>query len=249
MNTIHAKNNFIIEIQCWVHKGKKGMMIENGRFKRNITSLFLLFITGICQSVGNFSNRNSVIAWMSKLYVKNMVCDRCKAAVKKILDDFSFYYTSITLGEVEMRTEPTSTQLNQLKEALEMQGFEIIETRSARIVNQIKKNILDLARGEKTIKIKLSTFLAEELHKDYASLSNLFSQIEGITIEQYFILQKVEFAKELLVYDEFSIAQIAERLGYSSAAHLSSQFKKVTGLTPMHFKKIGTEKRVSLDKV
>ena len=186
---------------------------------------------------------------MSKLYIKNMVCDRCKAAVKKVFTELEISYNSIELGEVELNKELTPDQLNQLKIAIEAQGFELIETRNARIVSQIKKSILDWVRSGEKKKMKLSAYLSEELHKDYASLSNLYSEIESTTIEQYFIHQKIELAKELLVYDELSLTEIADRLGYSSVAHLSNQFKRVTGLTPMHFKKVGAEKRISLDKV
>lgn|SRR5258706_2441776 len=186
---------------------------------------------------------------MAKLYIKNMVCDRCKAAVKKTLDDLRVDYSSVELGEVETNSELTISQLNQIKEAIELQGFELIETRNARIVSQIKKSILDWVRSEEIKRTKLSVYLSDVLHKDYASLSNLFSEIESTTIEQYFIHQKIELAKELLVYDELSLTEIADRLDYSSVSHLSNQFKKVTGLTPKHFKKIGAEKRVSLDKV
>lgn len=178
-----------------------------------------------------------------------MVCDRCKVAVKKILGDFNFDYTSVELGEVEMKTEPAQHQLLHFKGALELQGFELIETRNARIVSQTKKLILDWVREQPSVKVKLSAYLAESLHKDYASLSKLFSEIEGTTIEQYSIHQKIELTKELLVYDELSLAEIAERLGYSSLAHLSNQFKKFTGLTLKHFKQIGAQKRVPIDKV
>jgi AraC-like DNA-binding protein len=190
-----------------------------------------------------------LFASMARLYIKNMVCDRCVAAVKKSLDELKINYGSITLGEVETIGEYADYQLNQFKELIEAQGFELIETRNARVVSQIKKSILDWVRSEGVKKTKLSVYLAEALHKDYASLSNLFSEIESTTIEQYFIHQKIELAKELLVYDELSLTQIADRLGYSSVAHLSNQFKKVTGLTPKHFKNRGAEKRVSLDKV
>ncbi|GHN01186.1 hypothetical protein WSM22_26750 [Cytophagales bacterium WSM2-2] len=186
---------------------------------------------------------------MPKLYVKNMVCDRCKTAVRKSLEKFDIAFNSIELGEIETDSELTTTQLDQFKKEIEAQGFELIESRNARLVSQIKKSVMDWVRSTQIKKSKLSVFLSEELHKDYASLSNLFSEIESTTIEQYSIHQKIELAKELLVYDELSLTEIADRLGYSSVAYLSNQFKKVTGLTPMHFRKIGAEKRISLDKV
>lgn len=178
-----------------------------------------------------------------------MVCDRCKAAVRKILEDINLDCTSVELGEVEINSELNRDQLAQFKAAIESQGFELIETRNTRIVSQIKKRVLDWVRDRKSYKVKLSIFLAESLHKDYASLSKLFSEIEGTTIEQFCILQKIELAKELLVYDELSLTEISDRLGYSSLAHLSNQFKKFTGLTLRHFKEIGAMKRVPLDKV
>lgn len=178
-----------------------------------------------------------------------MVCDRCKAAVRKSLDELGVQYSSVELGEVNTNLELTAEQLNLFKTAIETLGFELIESRSARVVSQIKKTIMDLVRSDEMNNIKLSGYLSEALHKDYASLSNLFSEVESTTIEQYFIHQKIERAKELLVYDELSLTEIADRLGYSSVAHLSNQFKKVTGLTPRHFKSIGAQKRVSLDKV
>lgn len=178
-----------------------------------------------------------------------MVCDRCKTAVRKSLEKFDIAFNSIELGEIETDSELTTTQLDQFKKEIEAQGFELIESRNARLVSQIKKSVMDWVRSTQIKKSKLSVFLSEELHKDYASLSNLFSEIESTTIEQYSIHQKIELAKELLVYDELSLTEIADRLGYSSVAYLSNQFKKVTGLTPMHFRKIGAEKRISLDKV
>jgi YesN/AraC family two-component response regulator len=190
-----------------------------------------------------------LFASMAKLYIKNMVCDRCKAAVKKSLDELKIGYNSVELGEVETDEELAADQCNRFKEDIEAKGFELIETRNARMVSQIKKSILDWVRDKESRKTKLSVYLSEALHKDYSSLSNLFSEIESTTIERYVIHQKIELAKELLVYDELSLTQIADRLGYSNVAHLSNQFKKVTGLTPKHFKNIGAEKRVSLDKV
>src|ERR1041385_4740325 len=163
---------------------------------------------------------------MAKLYIKNMVCDRCKAAVKKSLDELEIKFKSVELGEVETDREPTVGQLNSFRQNIEAQGFELIETRNARMVSQIKKLILDLVRSNAVRKLKLSVYLSEALNKDYATLSNLFSEIESSTIEQYFIHQKIELVKELLVYEELSLTQIADQLGYSSVAHLSNQFKK-----------------------
>jgi len=180
-----------------------------------------------------------------------MVCGRCKAAIKNELDKAGLDYKTVELGEVELSDKATSEQLSIFKSAIEPLGFELIEDKSAREVSQIKKIIIEWVRGQdsKRKKLKFSAFLSDAMHKDYASLSNLFSGIEGTTIEQYLINQKIEFVKELLVYNESSVAEIADQLGYSSVQHLSNQFKKITGLTPSHFKKIGAQKRRSLDEV
>ncbi|MEJ0056318.1 MAG: helix-turn-helix domain-containing protein [Bacteroidota bacterium] len=188
---------------------------------------------------------------MTTLYIKNMVCDRCIAAVRGELEKSEIPYESIGLGEVELEKLPAPQTLKNFSDAIRSIGFELIEDKTARTINYIKKTVIEWVRGEETRhrKIKFSSHLAEMLHKDYASLSNLFSGVEGTTIEQYLIHQKIERVKELLVYDELSLGQISDQLNYSSVQHLSNQFRKVTGLTPSHFKKIGAGKRLPLDKV
>ncbi len=180
-----------------------------------------------------------------------MVCDRCKAAVKKELDRNQITYHHIDLGEIELSVSPSENQLQSFRESIETLGFELIEDKSARLVNQIKHIVLRWVREEenKNRKLKFSAYLADRLSKDYNYLSNLFSGVEGTTIEQYLIHQKIELVKELLVYDERSLSEIAHQLNYSSVQHLSTQFKKVTGLTPSQVKKIGQLKRKPLDKV
>lgn len=188
---------------------------------------------------------------MSKLFIKNMVCDRCKLAVKRALDDHQIEYTQVELGEIDLEKDPSPEKLNSFKGAIEQLGFELIEEKSARVINQIKSAVIALIQDkeEQSRKMKFSAYLADKLSKDYNYLSNLYSSIEGTTIEQYVIHQKIEKVKELLVYNELSLSEIAEQLGYSSVQHLSSQFKKVTGLTPSHFKIIGDQKRKPIDKV
>jgi len=186
-----------------------------------------------------------------KLFIKNMVCDRCKAAVKGELDRAQMKYTAVELGEVDLVEPVAPRSLEHFKKSIEPLGFELIEGKASREVSQIKNMIIGWVRGNEKAsrKIKFSAYLSEQMHKDYASLSNLFSGVEGTTIEKYLIQQKIELVKELLVYDEYSLAEIADRLHYSSAQHLSSQFKKTTGLTPSHFRKIGAGRRRSLDEV
>lgn len=183
---------------------------------------------------------------MNPLYIKNMVCDRCKLSVAHVLDNLKVPYRRIDLGEVELVNEPSGQLLDDLKQQITPLGFELIEDRNSRIISQVKSAVLELVRSGK--KTKLSTHLAEAIYKDYNSLSTLFSSVEGITIEQYLIHQKIEFVKELLAYDELSLSEIAHKLQYSSVQHLSTQFKKVTGLTPTKFKGLRLT-RVSLDKI
>lgn len=185
-----------------------------------------------------------------KLYIKNMVCDRCTMAVKKELDRGKIPYQKVELGEVELTKKIAGKKLQEFSTNLLQLGFELIEDRKARIISKIKNSVIELVRNQTDVhKIKLSGYISEKLNKDYDSLSALFSEVEGITLEKYFIEQKIERVKELLVYDELNLSQIAGELGYSSVNHLSAQFKKITGLTPTHFKKIGAQKRKSLDKV
>lgn len=180
-----------------------------------------------------------------------MVCARCVMAVKQELEKANLPYDSIELGEVELKMQPSSDQLKSLSNNLQAIGFEIIEDKTARIISSIKGTVIEFVQepSSQSRKLKFSVYLAEKLNKDYNYLSNLFSSVEGTTIEQYLIHQKIEKVKELLVYDELSLSEISHILGYSSVQHLSNQFKKVTGLTPSHFKEIRDIKRKPLDQV
>lgn len=185
-----------------------------------------------------------------ELYIKNMVCDRCKMAVRQELEKAKVEIVDLTLGEVEVAKPFSERQLQRFTQAIAALGFELIEDKTARIISRIKSVVIEYVHhSNKNKSLNFSIFLTEKLNKDYSMLSNVFSEVEGITIEQYLIRQKTERTKELLVYDELSIQQIADQLGYSSVQHLSTQFKKVTGLTPSHFRKIGNEKRNTLDRV
>lgn len=179
-----------------------------------------------------------------------MVCNRCIMAVQSLLDGLDMKATSIKLGEVELAAELSAEEKGKLGDALTKLGFELIDDKKSRIIEKIKTIIIDLVHHqENDSKANLSEILGAALHHDYPYLSNLFSDVEGTTIEKYFIAQKIEKVKELLVYDELSLSEIAFRLNYSSVAHLSSQFKKVTGLTPSHFKQIREDRRKPLDQV
>jgi len=187
---------------------------------------------------------------MTTLFIKNMVCNRCIMIVQNELDKFDLEVKNIRLGEVILDKEPTTEEKDKLEKALILLGFEVIDDRKSLIIEKIKNIIIDLVHHQDNdTKKNLSDILSSKLHHDYNYLSNLFSEIEGTTIEKYFIAQKIEKVKELLVYDELSLSEIAFRLNYSSVAYLSNQFKKVTGVTPSHFKQIREDKRKSLDKV
>jgi len=187
---------------------------------------------------------------MSTLFIKNMVCNRCILVVQSEMEKLGINVKNITLGEVLLDKELTGEQKKNLEKVLSSLGFELIDDKKSRIIEKIKNIIIDLVHHQDNkIKTNLSDVLSNELNHDYNYLSNLFSEVEGTTIEKYFIAQKIEKVKELLVYDELSLSEIAFRLNYSSVAYLSNQFKKVTGLTPSHFKQIRGNKRKPLDEV
>lgn len=187
---------------------------------------------------------------MSTLFIKNMVCNRCIMVVQNVLDGLKLDVKNIKLGEVTLQKEPAPEKRDVLDKELTKLGFELIDDKKSRIIEKIKNVIINLVHHQDNdMKVNLSDVLSQELHHDYNYLSNLFSEVEGSTIEKYLIAQKVEKVKELLVYDELSLSEIALRMNYSSVAYLSNQFKKVTGLTPSHFKQLREDKRKPLDKV
>ena len=169
-----------------------------------------------------------------------MVCNRCIAAVRQEVDRLGLHAESVTLGEVIIREDGISEEIqNRLDSALLELGFERIDDRKARLVEAIKSKVIQMIHHSDQVdrKFNWSVVLADELHYEYNYLSNLFSGLEGITLEQYIIRQKIERVKELLFYDELSLSEIANKLAYSSVAHLSAQFKKITGMTPSELKR------------
>jgi AraC family transcriptional regulator len=183
------------------------------------------------------------------LYIKNMVCNRCIIVVEQELRKLGIKGGKVTLGELET-TEIPKSKLEQLRNNLEAVGFELLNNSKQQLIEKIKNIIVKQVHySEEEQQHNLSDILSKALHKDYSYLSSLFSEVEGVTIEKYLINQKIEKVKEYIIYDELSLSEIAYKLGYSSVAHLSNQFKKVTGLTPSHFKNLGRNKRKTLDKV
>lgn len=185
------------------------------------------------------------------LYIKNMVCPRCIETVETVLSEKGFHVKSIKLGEARIDKKPDGKQLTEIAEALKKRGFELLSDKKSQIVDKIKSEIINLIHHSENeiLNVNLSTHLAQLIGADYSSISTLFSFSEGITIEKFTILQKIEKVKELLSYGEFTSSEIAFKVGYSSAAHLSSQFKKETGMTPGQFKKLKEKERKSLDQI
>lgn len=185
-----------------------------------------------------------------KVYIKNMVCNRCKMVVKSTLENLGIHPVRVELGEIELRENDISHVKEQLREELQAVGFDLLDDKRTKTIEKVKNVITDLVQNkDNRLQTTLSDYLSDQLHQDYSALSNLFSEVEGTTIEKYYILQKIEKVKELLVYDELTLSEIAYQLNYSSVAYLSNQFKKTTGLTPSHFKQLGTIKRKSLEEL
>ena len=186
----------------------------------------------------------------TQLRIKNMVCDRCKMAVEQVLKDVGLTPERIDLGEVWVSDVPTEAQLAQLKTRLEALGFELLDDQRQQMIERMKTAIIALVhhhQGNKTL--NLSVYLSQLLHRDYSALSKLFSEVTGVTIERYFIMQRIERVKELIRYDELTLTEIAYQMNYSSVAHLSSQFRIVTGMTPTQFRFMKTAQRANLDEV
>ena len=186
---------------------------------------------------------------MTELTIKNMVCPRCITAVENCLRKNSLQVASIELGKAVILEDLTEEKKKIVASELKNLGFELLDDKRQKTIERIKNLIVTLIHQDDDNKIvKLSTYLANEMNQDYSQLSKLFSEVTGITIERYFVLQKVERVKELISYDELSMTQIALKMHYSSMAYLSSQFKQVTGMTPSQFKLLESGRR-KLDEI
>ena len=185
-----------------------------------------------------------------RIHIKNMVCNRCIMVVSNIFQEAGIIDTNILLGKVTTKDAIPEEILEFINIRLKKVGFEIISDHTSQLIEQVKNIAIDFVYNRKeNFKVNFSDYLADKVNLDNNYVSTLFSSIEGTTIEKYFINLKIEHVKELLVYDEKTLSEIAFELGYSSVAHLSGQFKKVTGLTPSHFKEIGDCKHKTIDKI
>lgn len=178
-----------------------------------------------------------------------MVCSHCAEVLEEKLLAANFKIQNIELGQLILSSPVTQKEYERLTQVVRNNGFEIINDKGSRIVEQIKQLIVQLVRTDQELEGNLSDYLSKKMRKDYQQLSRLFSNVEGKSIERYYILQKIERAKELIVYGEQSLTEIAYELGYSSQQHFSRQFKKETGLSPSHFKDVKENKRISIDKL
>ena len=185
-----------------------------------------------------------------KLYIKYMVSNRCKMAVKEELKKLGLHFIVVDLGEVEIMETITNEQREKLKISLFDSGLELMDDKKAVLIEKIKTTIIEMVHNtDEMIKTNFSDYLSEKLNHDYTYLANLFSEVQGTTIEHFIINHKIERIKELIIYDELNITEIAWKMNYSSVAHLSNQFKKVTGLSPSHFKQLKDKRRSQIEDI
>jgi AraC-like DNA-binding protein len=179
-----------------------------------------------------------------------MVSNRCKMAVKESLKELGLHFIVVDLGEVDVMEELSAEQRDQLKASLLLSGLELMDDKRAVLIEKINNVVTEMIHhSEEVPKVNYSDYISEKLDYDYTYLSNLFSEVKGITLQQFIIIHKIERAKELLLYNELTLTEISYKLHYSSVAHLSNQFKKVTGLTPSHFKQMKNKKRTPIEEI
>jgi AraC-like DNA-binding protein len=185
-----------------------------------------------------------------KIYVKNMACESCKIFVKDALKELDIVIVKVELGEIETKEDVSDADKKELNKKIKKAGLELLEKKQGVLIEKIRKVVIDyIYKSDGKPKIKFSVLLSEELNHNYTYLSNFFSEVEATTIEEFIISLKIERIKELIIFGEDSISEIANKLHYSSVAHLSNQFKKVTGLTPSHFKKLKEKRRITIQNI
>jgi AraC-like DNA-binding protein len=185
-----------------------------------------------------------------KLYIKYMVSARCKMVVKEELKKLGLHFVIVDLGVVDIMENLSQEQVEELKNALHQSGLELMDDRKSILIERIRNIIIEMVHySDELPKTNFSDYLSQKLHYDYTYLANLFSEVQGTTIEKFIIAHKIERVKELIIYDELNLTEIAWLMHYSSVAHLSNQFKKITGLTPSHFKNLKNKRRTPLEDV
>ncbi len=185
-----------------------------------------------------------------KLYIKYMVSLRCKMMVKEELKKLGLHFIVVELGEIDIMENLNPEQRKELKAGLMQSGLELMDDKKAVLIERIKNVIIEMIHySDELPKTNYSDYISEKLNHDYTYLSNVFSEVKGITIQQFIIIHKIERAKELMLYDELNLTEISYKLNYSSVAHLSNQFKKVTGLTPSHFKSLKDKRRNPIEEI
>ena len=182
-----------------------------------------------------------------KIYVKNMACESCKIVVREVLEELEILTVKVELGEIETKTDLTDDQKKELNKKIKKAGLELLEKKQGVLIEKIRQVMVDYVyKSDDKQNIKFSVILSEELGLSYTYLSNFFSEVEATTIEQFMIALKIERIKELIIFGEDTLSEIAFKMNYSSVAHLSGQFKKVTGLTPSHFKALKVKRRITI---
>ncbi len=184
-----------------------------------------------------------------KLFVRNMACESCKVVVKEELEKLGYTPLKVDLGEVETKENIPEKEQKKLSAAIKKAGLELVKNREGLLLDQIKAVILEYVEGSQRIKVNLSAYLSKKLHYNYTFISGYFSAMQATTIENYTIALKIEKVKEMMVVDGLTLSEIADKLNYSSVAHLSHQFKKVTGLSASHFKKLRTLRRKTIQDI
>lgn len=184
------------------------------------------------------------------IYVKNMACESCKVVVKEALEELGISPVKVELGEIETKVDVTDDQKKKLGTKIKKVGLELLEKKQGVLIEKIRKVIIDYVyKSDDKPNLKFSVLLGNKLNLSYAYLANFFSEVEAITIEQYIINLKIERIKELIILEEHTFSEIADKLHYSSVAHLSNQFKKTTGLTPSHFKALKEKRRITIQNI
>ena len=185
-----------------------------------------------------------------KIYIKNMACESCKVVVKEALEELDIAAVKVELGEIETKQDVTNEEKKQLNSKIKKVGLELLEKKQGILIEKIRKIIIDYVyKSDEKSNVKFSVLLSNELGYSYTYLANFFSEVEATTIEQFIIALKIERIKELIVFEEDTLSEIAHKLHYSSVSHLSKQFKKVTGLTPSHFKSLKEKRRITIQNI